>query len=354
MPRPRRPQRAPSLLRLLLQLLAVSIHGAAAFSTTPTAARTSSRLALLRDLKTAAATTGKGATPFSAQIRTALQEGAGGHRPLTRCELELLLPRDRAPLRALEEEEKEGEQGGSPPPCRSTDKAAKKDLGLALSLRAYEHAVAANHNDVGATLERWRRVVALRQNRVLVPGRAAELYSQLISTLLWAGEADLARQVLQYVGLTAEGVYLPAASSEVCDLNVLCYKVAKQMLDIPLEKWEWDAEGKRRGQPEPLSARDQGEAIAEWHWKQVAPRGGDEELAHYVVDMSLAVLRMALREAKARGRSSLTLRLQAVADPAAPYWGIGQRGLLLPRESLELLAETDAPEVGVVLELQEP
>jgi hypothetical protein len=85
----------------------------------------------------------------------------------------------------------------------------------------------------------------------------------------------------------------------------------------------------------------------------VAPEGGDAELEHYVNDMTLSVLRMALREAKQRGQGGLTLRLQEVSDPSAPFWGIGTRGLLLPRASLELLQETDAPAVGVALELAE-
>lgn len=132
----------------------------------------SGRLALLRDLQAAAASTATSAAqPFSHTIRTAILEG--NHQPLTRTELELALPRDRAPLRALEAEAQQGQAKQQPP----------KSLALALSLRAYESAVAENHKDVGATLERWRRVVALRQNRVLVPGRAAELYSQLISTV---------------------------------------------------------------------------------------------------------------------------------------------------------------------------
>lgn len=84
------------------------------------------------------------------------------------------------------------------------------------------------------------------------------------------------------------------------------------------------------------------------------PEGGDPELEHYVVDMTLAVLRMALREAKARGESSLALRLQAVADPAAPAWGMGTRGVLVPRDSLEFLRDTDAAAVGVKVEVEEP
>ena len=68
----------------------------------------------------------------------------------------------------------------------------------------------------------------------------------------------------QYVGLTSEGVYLPSAATPLkCDLNHACYKIGKQMLDIPLEKKQWEQEGRRRGLPEPLSPREQGEAIAE-------------------------------------------------------------------------------------------
>lgn len=323
-------------LLLLLALLAGSLDLAAAFSAP-------ARLALLRDLQQTAAASPK--TPLSTSIRTAVLEG--GHSPLTRCELEALLPTDRMALQ-------DAEQSASLP---STDKEARACLPLALSLRAYEQAVADNHGDVGATLERWRRVVALRQNRVLVPGRAAELYSQLISTLLWADEFELARQVLAYVGMTPE-VYLPSPSSSsssplVCDLNALGYKIGKEMLDIPLEKWEWEREGKRRGEPAPLSPREQGEAIAEWHWKQVAPEGGDTELEHYVVDMTLAVLRIALREVKARGQASLSVRLQEIKDPAAPFWGVGKRGVLVPTASLHFLQETDADAVGVAVELQQ-
>ena len=160
------------LLALLLLLL-LSISAAEAFSATAT---NPSRLALLRDLQSAAASTTS--TPFSHTIKTAILDG--NHKPLTRTELELLLPRDRAPLRALEEAEGKQEQH------------KQKNLALGLSLRAYESAVAENHKDVGATLERWRRVVALRQNRVLVPGRAAELYSQLISTVRRGGVWDCA------------------------------------------------------------------------------------------------------------------------------------------------------------------
>jgi len=356
MPPPHLPLRSAAAIFLLLLLdptAAFSLGlGQAAAATAP-----SPRLALLRDLKTAAADHSS-TIPLSTRIRTAILDG--GHRPLTRTEIELIMPRDRAGLRALEKGKGE-EEGGQPPP-RSTDKEAKQHLGLGLSLRAYEAAIAENHGDIEVTLERWRRVVALRQNRVLVPGRAAELYGQLISTLLWAGEEDLVRQVLQYVGLTPEGVYLPSAASSsspapsplVCDLNGVCRTIAKIMLDIPLERWEWEVEGRRRGAPEPPSPKEQGEAIAEWHWKQVAPAGGDAELEHYVNDMCLSVLRLALREAKRRGRAALTLRLQEVSDPGAPFWGVGTRGLLLPRAALELLRETDAPAVGVDLELQEP
>lgn len=340
-PPPPQPQRRALGQLLLLLLVLAAAPCAWGFSIrAPSSTSSAARLALLRDLKTAAADA-TSSTPLSARIRTAILEGGGQQRPLTRCELELLLPRDRARLRSLEEHT--GKETG------------KQPLSLGLSLRAYESAIVENHQDVGTTLERWRRVVALRQNRVLVPGRAAELYSQLISTLLWADEFELARQVLMYVGLTPEGVYLPATGAPlVCDLGAVCYKVGKQMLDLPLEKWEWDVEGKRRGQAEPPSPREQGEAIAEWHWKQVAPEGGDFELVHYVNDMTLSVLRMALREAKARGHGTLTLRLQEVADPAAPFWGISKRGVLLPREALELLKETDGPAVGVTLELEEP
>lgn len=84
------------------------------------------------------------------------------------------------------------------------------------------------------------------------------------------------------------------------------------------------------------------------------PEGGDAELEHYVIDMTLSILRMALREAKARGAPSLTLRLQEVADPGASAWGMGTRGVLVPRASLEFLRDVDAAAVGVAVELEEP
>lgn len=43
-------------------------------------------------------------------------------------------------------------------------------------------------------LHLWRRNVALRQNRVLMPARAAELYALMINTCLAEGEWELPRQ----------------------------------------------------------------------------------------------------------------------------------------------------------------
>ena len=63
-----------------------------------------------------------------------------------------------------------------------------------LGWKAWKSSLAKDHADVEANLERFRRVVALRQNRVLTPGRAAELYVSLVSSLINANEWGLAKR----------------------------------------------------------------------------------------------------------------------------------------------------------------
>lgn len=102
-----------------------------------------------------------------------------------------------------------------------------KSLALALSLRAYESAVAVNHKDAGATLERWRRVVALRQNRVLVPGRAAELYSQLISTVSVSSVMCVCRSA------QLPRIFQPVCEVFVCLCSDLCVSIEYFNIDNP-------------------------------------------------------------------------------------------------------------------------
>jgi hypothetical protein len=220
----------------------------------------------------------------------------------------------------------------------------KYTLSQRLSLDAYEFAVTADFNDIEGTLERWRRVVAMRQNRVLVPGRTAQIYSQLISVFLRADEFDFLRQVLQYVGLTPD-IYLPRG--QLFDLEKLSCQVAKVMLDIDLEQWQWEEHGRALGAPEPLSPREKGENIAEWLWKQVPPVGGRFELEFMVRDMILSLLRVGFREARQRGLSSVVIKLPLPSKPSSPYFQIH-----IPRSSLELLRDFDAVSIGLDVNLK--
>lgn len=75
-------------------------------------------------------------------------------------------------------------------------KEGKKSLSIEerLGFSAWKSALAEDHSNVEANLETFRRVVALRQNRILVPGRAAELYVCLVSSLLNADECALCKR----------------------------------------------------------------------------------------------------------------------------------------------------------------
>lgn len=247
------------------------------------------------------------------------------NQPVTRCELELLLPPSNRG--ALLKDHGDNIDAF----IKKTTGNDERNLALRLSLEAYKYAISPNHDDVSATLERWRRVVAMRQNRVLVPGRAAQIYSQLISTFLGAGEFEFLRQVLQYVGLTPE-VYLPTVPGAFIDLNDLCFRIAKITLDIDLLQWQWEEEGRARGEPEPLSPKEKGENIAEWHWKQVPPPGGRPELQYHVTDMTLSVLRVAFAQASDQGLKEITVKLQeGYQSPPSRYYKIEKRGLSFSR-----------------------
>ncbi len=315
------------LLLLLLQALAFALVPIHAFRP---ASPPAPRYATLRDWATA-----KQGLVTPADVRTLIHDEA--QEPVTRCELELVLPaKDRETLLAAHLQD----------PLTAADKA---NLNLKSSLEAYHLAIAPDYNDVEATLERWRRVVAMRQNRVLNPARAAQLYSQLTSCMLCQGEFPFLRQVLTYVGLTPD-VYLPEGNE--IDLNRLCFHIGKTTLDIDLERWRFEEEGRAKGEPEPRTPKERGESMAEWLWQQVVPPGGRTELETHVRDMTESVLRVAFRHAKDQGLTQLTLWLQEDQDPPSRYHRIDQRGLLLPLSSLELLRDVDAASLDLEVRLE--
>ncbi|KAG5190359.1 hypothetical protein JKP88DRAFT_261978 [Tribonema minus] len=192
-------------------------------------------------------------------------------------------------------------------------------------------------------LHLWRRNVALRQNRILQPARVAELYTLMINLCVGDGEWELVKQVLTYVGLTPARLYQP--TTRTIDMRSIGVTVAGIMLDLDLERMEWERAAEDERGSEPLSPRQKGGDLADWYYKQVLPPGGETALERRVCDFALAVLRIAARHASAVTLLNETLSPVEVTlqndSTARARRQLTQQGFCVPHGAVEAVISLD-------------
>ena len=82
----------------------------------------------------------------------------------------------------------------------------------------------------------FRRNIALRANRVLMPARNAQIFAQLINVLIAADEFPVARAVVEYVGLTPSTYcqHNKMTSMAIIDLQTILSYVSRKMLEVDI------------------------------------------------------------------------------------------------------------------------
>jgi hypothetical protein len=264
-----RRDRGCSLAMLLVALLLAQFGLVLAWpAILPTSPACTARLDVLRSLGLEIRQGERRVT--AARLVEAVQAVEASGSYITRTELECLLGErcDRERLRH--------ELSSLAPPAKS------------FSLMALEESLAEGYNDQERNLHLFRRNVALRQNRVLMPARAAQLYAAAINACIIVHDWETAARwgvthhvacvmptlsscsqsfddrdrfftgrVLQYVGLTPRQYYDGGeGGSGRLDLNSLGYIVGQGMLDLDLESMEWGAlSHEQRKGPAPLKPK---------------------------------------------------------------------------------------------------
>ena len=141
-------------------------------------------------------------------------------------------------------------------------------------------------------LNKFRRNIALRANRVLHPARNAQIFALLINCMIADGSWVSARDVIAYVGLTPAKYCEMKDTEIIIDFDTISGYIARRMLELDLDRMAWVTMG-RDPATEPSTPKSRGESVQEWLYTQVHR----SDLGFRTADMVLAVARLALRQA---------------------------------------------------------
>ena len=163
-----------------------------------------------------------------------------------------------------------------PPKAVQTAAAAsanKDDKGTTDSLDVLGELLDLN-DDYTQQLNIFRRNIALRANRVLLPARNAQIFSTLINAMIAANEWTFARSVVDYVGLTPATYCAANAPCVDIDVTRTSTYILRKILELDLDRLAWVNAG-RRPEDEPSTPRSRGESVQEWLYTQVRRGGGN-------------------------------------------------------------------------------
>lgn len=132
----------------------------------------------------------------------------------------------------------------------------------------------------------FRRNIALRLNRVLVPARNAQIFSHLYCALLSEDLVDALVDMSSYVGFSTPSYF----NNGTVSLNCIATYMIESMLELNLEVLAWHSAGRPQTE-RPLSSKEAGASPQEWFYAQIIRP--DTNLR--IRDMLLAVLRFAMR-----------------------------------------------------------
>lgn len=169
----------------------------------------------------------------------------------------------------------------------------------------------------------FRRNIALRANRVLHPARNAQIFTALINLMISAKLWQPNREMVGYIGLTVPNyVHLqPSGDSEILLFDTINY-LCRKMLELDLDRMAWVSNG-RVLEDEPSTPRSRGESVQEWLYTQVIR----SDLGYRVCDMTMAVVRLALRvavdHAASSTSSSPTVRVVINLDKMTAFQSAG-------------------------------
>lgn len=190
------------------------------------------------------------------------------------------------------------ELGGSN--SNSTDKGEQSSWGSFREFCDYNF-------DYELAASMFRRNIALRANRVLHPARNAQIFTALINLMISANLLEQLRDMLGYIGLTVPNYVqlLPSGDSEIHVAETINY-ISRKMLELDLDRMSWVLRG-RPLEDEPSTPKSRGESVQEWLYTQVHR----SDLGYRVCDMTMAVIRLAVRIAILHSQSTFSKRQES-------------------------------------------